>query len=197
MTKNNTPKILLASASSRRVDLLQQINVAIDKIVPADIDETPLKHEKPASLAVRLSQEKARAVHKRHSGHYVLAADTVVACGQNVLDKAENAETALKYIEKLSGRRHHVHGGITLITPEGNEYTRHCKTLVQFAPLEPLIIANYIESGEWQGKAGGYAIQGMAGAFVKYMAGSYSNVVGLSLYDTMKILQRAGLNARQ
>lgn len=197
MTKNNTPKILLASASSRRVDLLQQINVAIDKIVPADIDETPLKHEKPASLAVRLSQEKARAVHKGHSGHYVLAADTVVACGQNVLDKAENAETALKYIEKLSGRRHHVHGGITLITPEGHEYTRHCKTLVQFAPLERLIIADYIESGEWKGKAGGYAIQGAAGAFVKYMAGSYSNVVGLSLYDTMKILQRAGLNARQ
>jgi septum formation protein len=192
-TPKTAPKILLASASSRRVELLRQINVDIDKIVPADIDETPLKGEKPKNLALRLSQEKVRAVYAENSDHYVLAADTVVACGQQILDKAETAEDAFKYLKKLSGRRHHVHGGITLITPEGQEFRRYCKSMVQFMPLSPQIIENYVQLGEWEGKAGGYAIQGQAGAFVKYMAGSYSNVVGLSLYDIMKIMGKAGL----
>jgi septum formation protein len=184
--------LLLASASSRRVDLLRQIDVVPDEVIPSDVDETPLKGEKPKGLAVRLSQSKAQAAKDVNSGHYILAADTVVACGRNILDKAENEDQARQYLQKLSGRRHQVHGGITLITPEGRQFTRHCVTKVQFKPLISQEIQQYIESGEWQGKAGGYAIQGYAGSFVKYMAGSYSNVVGLSLYDTIKIMESAG-----
>jgi septum formation protein len=191
MNHKTPPKILLASASSRRVDLLRQISIIPDKIIPADIDETPLKGEKPKSLATRLSQGKAQAVKAVHSDHYILAADTVVACGQNILDKAENENQARQYLQKLSGRRHQVHGGITLITPDGRKITRHCVTMVQFKPLTPQEIEDYIKSKEWEGKAGGYAIQGYASSFVKYMTGSYSNVVGLSLYDTMKILKRS------
>lgn len=197
MIEKHVHKLTLASASSRRVDLLRQINVSPDKIVPADIDETPHKGEKPKDLALRLSQGKAKAVFEPNSDHYILAADTVVACGQNILDKAENEEQARQYLKKLSGRRHHVHGGITIIAPDGQSFSRHCDTLVQFKPLSPSDIESYIQSGEWEGKAGGYAIQGFAGSFVKYMAGSYSNVVGLSLYDTMKLMERSGFIKRQ
>lgn len=192
MIDKTPPQILLASASPRRLELLRQINITPDKVAPAEIDETPLKQEKPHKLAQRLSLEKAQAVRGDYPEHYILAADTVVSCGQKILDKALSASQAETYLKKLSGRRHHVHGGITLITPEGREFTRHCVTKVQFKPLSANEIAAYIDSGEWEGKAGGYAIQGYAGSFVKYMAGSYSNVVGLSLYDTMKILQSAG-----
>lgn len=183
------PKLLLASASSRRLDLLRQMGIIPDDVIAADIDEAIYKGEKPKNLALRLSQEKATALKEVHPEHFILAADTVVACGQNILDKAENPESAKKYLQKLSGRRHQVHGGISLLTPEGRQFSRHCKTMVQFKPLTPKDIENYIGSGEWEGKAGGYAIQGFAGSFVKHMAGSYSNVVGLSLYDTIKILE--------
>lgn len=189
---NNASKILLASASSRRLDLLRQIGVTPHDVIPANIDETQHQHETPQKLVERLSEEKAKAVFQNNSGCFILAADTVVACGQIVLDKAENAKTATKHIKKLSGRRHQVYGGITLITPAGQILTRRCKTIVQFKPLSPQDIADYIASGEWEGKAGGYAIQGFAGSFVKYIRGSYSNVVGLSLYDTMGLLKRGG-----
>lgn len=191
------PKLLLASASSRRVDLLRQINIVPDKIIAADIDETPRPREKPKDLAERLSREKARAVHGQNPAYFTLAADTVVACGQNILDKAENSEQTEQYLKKLSGRRHKVYGGMTLISPGGIERTRLCVTTVQFKPLTPKEISDYIASEEWNGKAGGYAIQGLAGAFVKYIAGSYSNVVGLSLYDTMALLKHAGLKPTQ
>ncbi len=194
MSKNVTSgdNLTLASASSRRVELLKQINVQPTLIVPADIDETPYKAEKPHKLAQRLSQQKAEAVFDPNKGHYVLAADTVVACGQNILDKAETSETAQKYLEKLSGRRHQVYGGITLITPNGRMISRLVKTMVQFKPLKADDIKAYIDSHEWGGKAGGYAIQGYAGAFVKRIDGSYSNVVGLCLYETVRILKRSG-----
>ena len=113
----------------------------------------------------------------------------LLAVAKIILDKAETVEQAQLYLKKLSGRRHRVYGGITLIDPQGRVFSRSCKTLVQFKLLSASDIQNYIELGEWKGKAGGYAIQGVAGGFVKYMAGSYSNVVGLSLYDTMKILK--------
>lgn len=147
----------------------------------------------PKNLALRLSKAKARAVFEENPQSYVLAADTVVSCGRIILDKANHEQEARKYIEKLSGRRHQVHGGICLITPENKSFTRYCKTTVQFKPLTAQEIDSYIASGEWEGKAGGYAIQGIAGSFVKYLSGSYSNVVGLSLYDTMKLLQSSGL----
>ena len=197
MISASSPKLLLASASPRRLELLQQINIAPDIVLAADIDETQHPKEKPENLALRLSQEKAKAFRQEYPDHFILAADTVVACGRMILDKAENAKQAEQFIHKLSGRRHQVHGGITLITPEGKELTRHCQTMVQFKPLSPQDIINYINSSEWEGKAGGYAIQGFAGSFVKYMSGSYTNVVGLSLYDTMKILESGGYNCQK
>jgi septum formation protein len=189
---NLSDNLTLASASSRRIDLLRQINVSPQNVIPADINETPYKAEKPHLLAQRLSEEKAKAVFEQNKDHFVLAADTVVACGQQLLDKAETAELAQKYLEKLSGRRHHVYGGITLITPKGRILTRLCKTMVQFKRLTLSDIEAYIGSNEWDGKAGGYAIQGFAGSFVKRIDGSYSNVVGLCLYETKRILSSGG-----
>ena len=194
MIANCTPTLLLASASSRRLDLLRQISIEPNEVYAPDIDETPLKSEKPKALAERLSQGKAKAAKDKFPDFYILAADTVVACGQNILDKAENAEQAEKYITKLSGRRHRVYGGIALITPQGRLFQRVSETQVQFKPLTNKEIQSYIDLGEWEGKAGGYAIQGFAGSFVKRISGSYSNVVGLSLYDTMKILQSGGFS---
>jgi len=182
-------KLILASASPRRLDLLGQINITPDNVCPANINESPLQNEKPKALAKRLSIEKANHVHAQNKESFVLAADTVVACGHQVLDKAEDQHQAREFITKLSARRHHVYGGITLVTPDGKTISRVCDTMVQFKPLTPQDIDSYIKSKEWEGKAGGYAIQGFAGSFVKYMAGSYSNVVGLSLYDTINILK--------
>jgi len=192
MPIKNTNNLLLASASSRRLDLLRQIDVVPDDVISADIDESQLKGEKPLTLAQRLSERKAKRVFEGHSGAYILAADTVVACGQKVLDKAENSHKAMKTLKKLSGRRHQVYGGITLICPDGRVLKRSCKTLVQFKPLSDNEIEAYIGSGEWEGKAGAYGIQGIAGGFVKFLSGSYSNVVGLSLYDTMQLLKSGG-----
>lgn len=182
--------LILASASPRRLELLGQIGITPDQVISPEIDETPIKGEKPKNLAQRLSQEKAQAIAAQNIGKFVLAADTVVACGQTVLDKATDATQAERYLRKLSGRRHRVYGGICLINPAGEIFTCTCDSLVQFKPLRESDIQDYLTSQEWEGKAGGYAIQGFAGGFVKYMAGSYSNVVGLSLYDTMKLLQR-------
>lgn len=185
-------KLILASASPRRVDLLKQIAITPDDILPADIDETPLKGELPRDLAQRLSLEKARAIAAKHNGAFILAADTVVGCGRRILDKAETPADAQKCLKLLSGRRHHVYGGIAIIPPDGKEITRLCDTIVQFKTLSPTDIKSYIDSGEWQGKAGGYAIQGLAAAYIKFIRGSYSNVVGLSLYDTMTMLNGNG-----
>jgi len=193
MPDNNlSHDIILASASPRRVDLLAQIGVTPKDVFPADIDETPNKKELPHQLAMRLSQEKALAIHAQRPKDYILAADTVVACGKNILDKALTADQAAAFLARLQGRRHHVYGGITIVTPQGDLLTKNCKTMVQFRPLNKQQIIDYIDLGEWHGKAGGYAIQGYAGCFVKRLSGSYSNVVGLSLYDTMTLLQRVG-----
>jgi len=190
--KQPNNSLILASASPRRQSLLAQINITPTSIIAAEIDETPLKDEKPKALAQRLSQEKAAHVYAANTDSFVLAADTVVACGHQILDKAEAADQARHYLQKMSQRRHHVYGGITLITPQGRVISRVCDTIVQFKKLTNQDIDAYIASQEWQGKAGGYAIQGFAGSFIKFISGSYSNVVGLSLYDTMGILQTGG-----
>ncbi len=190
--KNISQNLILASASPRRADLLAQLGITPHNIIAADVDETPLKFEKPAELAKRLALSKAQAVHDTHKNSFVLAADTVVACGIQLLDKAQTPDLARQYLSKLSGRRHQVYGGISLITPEGRVLTRLCKTIVQFKALTPHHIDAYIASNEWEGKAGGYAIQGLAGAYIKFISGSYSNVVGLSLYDTINILKSGG-----
>jgi septum formation protein len=186
--------LILASASPRRRDLLAQIGLVPDAVRPAEIDETPLKDELPRPHALRLAREKARACAAGSKGESaaILAADTVVAMGRRILPKATDAETARDCLRRLSGRRHTVHGGIALIAPDGTERVRHVETSVAFKRLHPDEIARYIDSGDWDGKAGGYAIQGRAAAFVRRIGGSYSNVVGLDLFATAQMLKSLG-----
>ncbi|MFK7840174.1 MAG: nucleoside triphosphate pyrophosphatase [Bdellovibrionales bacterium] len=188
-----TDKIILASASPRRVQLLGQVGIEPAEIIPADINETPLKDELPRGLALRLAEGKAQTIAaQQHNGAFIVAADTVVGCGRRILDKADSEEDARGYLRVLSGRRHHVYGGICVIAPDGRLRTRLCDTVVSFKRLSHDEVERYIESGEWQGKAGGYAIQGLAASYIKFIRGSYSNVVGLSLYDTMALLEGFG-----
>ena len=184
--------LVLASASPRRLDLLRQIGLEPDRIDPADIDETPHRDELPPAYAVRLAEEKARAVMPRHPGAYVLAADTVVACGRRILPKASDRETARSCLELLSGRRHRVHGGIALAGPDDRLTLRRVDTQVAFKRLSEAEIAAYLCCGEWLGKAGGYAIQGRAAALIRWVRGSYSNVVGLPLFETAQLLAGRG-----
>ncbi len=185
-------KLILASASPRRLDLLRQIGIEPDLVVPADIDETPLKAETPDKHASRLAVEKARAVASNHPGAFVLAADTVVGCGRRILPKAEDAATAARCLELISGRRHRVLGGVALIAPDGRMATRLIESAVIFKRLSAAETESYLASGEWRGKAGGYAIQGRAAAYIRFISGSYSNVVGLSLYDVHQLLTGFG-----
>jgi septum formation protein len=183
---------VLASSSPRRRDLLAQIGVWPDAIVPAEIDETPLPRELPAPMARRLARAKAEAVAAAHPGALVLGADTVVAAGRRVLPKAETAEQARACLALLSGRRHRVHAGVCVIAPDGRRAERLVTTIVAFKRLTPAEIDGYLATGEWQGKAGGYAIQGRAGAFVRFLSGSYSAVVGLPLAETAALLGGLG-----
>jgi septum formation protein len=185
------PQLILASASPRRLELLRQIGIVPERILPADIDETPLKTELPAQHALRLAEAKARACPAE--GQIVLAADTVVACGRRILPKAETPEQARVCLELLSGRRHRVLGGICVIDATGKSRTRLVTSVVRFSRLSPEDIAAYLDSGEWRGKAGGYAIQGRAAAFIPFLSGSYSNVVGLCLHNTAALLRAAGM----
>ncbi len=189
--KSKTP-LVLASASPRRLELLKTVGIIPDKVCPADIDETPRKGECPRPLAGRLAVEKARAVAAQNPDAFILAGDSVVACGRRELPKTEDADTAKGHLHLLSGRRHQVWGGICLITPEGKEITRIVKTTVSFKRLSEEDIRTYLDTDEWRGKAGAYGIQGRAAAFVDFLSGSYSNVVGLSLYDTVHMLQGNG-----
>ncbi len=189
--------LILASASPRRVELLAQIGLVPDAIDPADIDETPRKQELPLLHASRLAAEKARVVAARHAGAFVLAADTVVACGRRILPKTLEAAEARAALALLSGRRHRVYGGIALVTPEGKLATRRVQSVVIFKSLSTAEIDDYLVSGEWHGKAGGYAIQGLAARFVRYLGGSYSNVVGLPLYETTALLAGQGYGPAQ
>ena len=184
--------LILASASPRRLDLLAQIGIVPVAVDPADLDESPLKAELPGPHAKRLAEEKARAVSLRHPDGFVLAADTVVACGRRILPKALDEKTALSCLRLLSGRRHRVYGGVCLIAPNGKVHTRLAATVVTFKRLEPAEIKSYLQSGEWHGKAGGYAIQGLAALYVRALSGSYSTVVGLPLFETGALLKSAG-----
>ncbi len=183
------PRLVLASASPRRVDLLAQIGVVPDVVDPADIDETPLKNELPAALARRLGAAKAAAVAADHPGACILACDTVVAVGRRALPKAENEAEARRFLSLLSGRRHRVFGGLAVIGPDGRSHHRLVATAVAFKRLEKMEIEDYVASGEWRGKAGGYAIQGRAAVFVRKVIGSHSNVVGLPLFETAMLLK--------
>ncbi len=188
-----TGALVLASASPRRLDLLARLGVVPGAIDPADLDEAPLAGELPRLHAQRLARDKALAVAARHAGAVVLAADTVVAVGRRILPKAEDEATARRCLALLSGRRHHVLTGVAVIDAGGRLRERLSDTIVTFKPLTALEIDTYIAGGEWAGKAGGYAIQGRAEAFVRWLAGSHSGVVGLPLYETRGLLTASGI----
>ena len=183
-------RLILASASPRRLALLAQIGVVPDAIISPDIDETPGKAETPRLYACRLARAKAASVDAPDA--LVLAADTVVAAGRRVLPKAETAEQARACLALLSGRRHSVLTAVVLASPDGRRAERLVASQVGFARLAPAQIDAYLAIGDWQGKAGGYAIQGHAAAFVRFLSGSYSNVVGLPLFETAQLLRGAG-----
>ena len=185
------PRLILASASPRREQLLAQIGVRADQIIPANVDETPGQRELPRVLAMRLGRSKALAVASESRKSFVLACDTVVAVGRRVLDKTENEVTVREHLKLLSGRRHVVYGGVVLIAPDGKVHSKLVTTAVVFKRLEAFEIDNYVKSGEWVCKAGGYDVQGKAGAFTKKIIGSYSNIVGLPLFETSKLLKGA------
>jgi len=184
------PALVLASASPRRIDLLRQIGVEPDRIEPSDIDETPRPKETPRQLALRLARDKAQALSPPDA--YVLAADTVVSVGRRILPKALAPEEARACLELLSGRSHRVVTGVAVRGPDGRLSARLVETTVDFKRLEASEIDAYLDSGEWRGKAGGYAIQGRAGAFVMRLGGSFSSVVGLPLYETLCLLKGLG-----
>jgi septum formation protein len=186
------PRLVLASASPRRLELLRQIGLMPDLVDPAEIDETPHREEEPAAHALRLAEEKLRAVMPRHPGDYILAADTVVACGRRILPKAMDEASARRCLELLSGRRHRVHSGVALADPDGRVGLRHVDSQVAFKRLSAGEVAAYLATGEWHGKAGGYAIQGRAAAMIRFISGSYSNVVGLPLFETARLLAGRG-----
>ena len=191
-------KLVLASGSPRRLELLQQAGIEPGRLYPADIDETPLRAEHPRSLAKRLSREKAEkaaaalANDPEAEGSFILAADTVVAVGRRILPKAETLDDASNCLKLLSGRSHRVYTGVCLVTPSGKVRQRLVETKVRFKRLSRDELEAYLASGEWRGKAGGYAVQGLAGAFVVKLVGSYTNVVGLPLYETVNLLTAEG-----
>jgi septum formation protein len=189
------PALVLASASPRRLELLKQIGLKPDHVDPASLDETPLPRELPAVHALRLAREKAKAVAARHPDAVVLAADTVVACGRRILPKSTDEATARRCLALLSGRRHRVVGGVVVIAPGKSMKTRLVTTTVAFKRLTEAEIEAYLASGEWRDKAGAYAIQGRAALFVRFLSGSYSNVVGLPLFETAALLTAAGYPA--
>ncbi|HEV1999065.1 MAG TPA: Maf-like protein [Xanthobacteraceae bacterium] len=192
------PKLVLASGSPRRLQLLNQAGLEPDALEPAEIDETPERGELPRTLVVRLAREKALAVLSRVrnqddlKGAYILAADTTVAVGRRIMPKPELLEDANACLRMLSGRTHRVYSGLALIGPNDKVRTRLVETRVRFKRLSNEDLESYLASGEWRGKAGGYAIQGLAGSFVVKVVGSYPNVVGLPLYETVQLLAGEG-----
>jgi septum formation protein len=192
------PKLVLASGSPRRLALINQAGIEPDALQPADIDEIPLKGELPRACANRLARAKAEAalaavrLDEELRGSYIIAADTVVAVGRRILPKAELLDEAAQCLRLLSGRNHRVHTGICLVTPKEAFRQRLIETRVRFKRLTDDDIEAYLASGEWRGKAGGFASQGLAGSFIVKMVGSYSNVVGLPLYETVGLLSGEG-----
>jgi len=187
-----TAPLVLASASPRRIELLARLGIAPDRVLPADIDESPLKTEVPRALAIRLARAKAEAVATLAPDALVLAADTVVGLGRRILGKPRDRDEAQAFLEALSGRRHRVMTGVCLRRPDGKRTERLVTTILAFQRLTPGQVAAHLESGEWQGVAGGYQIQKGAEAWVQFLSGSHSNVVGLPLFETAQLLRGAG-----
>jgi len=192
------PKLVLASGSPRRLSLVNQVGIEPDALRPTDVDETPKRGELPRAYATRLAREKAEAalamvrIDDELKGSYILAADTVVAVGRRILPKAELLDEAAQCLRLLSGRNHRVHTAISLVTPKETFRSRYVETRVRFKRLSDEDIEAYLASGEWRGKAGGYAAQGIAGGFLVKIVGSYYNIIGLPLYETLSLLGGKG-----
>jgi len=184
-------KLVLASSSPRRLELLGRLGVTPDRIISPDIDEAPRKAELPRDYVLRMAQEKAAAV-ERQDQEILVAGDTTVAVGRRILGQASDAAEQRKFLELVSGRRHHVMSAVCVIAADGTARTKLSDSIVKFKRFESSEIDAYIASGEGQGKAGGYAIQGQAEAFVTWMSGSYSGIMGLPLYETRNLLISAG-----
>ncbi len=192
MPDTATAPLVLASASPRRRELLAQIGIEPDTVAPTEVDERPRPGELPSHYAERLAAAKAEAAAARHPGAYVLAADTVVAVGRRILPKPADEAEARRCLRLLSGRRHRVLGAVVVAAPDGRRVHRLVTTAVRFKRLSAAEIDAYLAGGEWRDKAGGYAIQGRAAAFVPAVTGSYSNVVGLPLAETAAMLAGVG-----
>ena len=196
------PKLVLASGSPRRLGLLNQAGIEPDSLRPGDVDEMPRKGELPRALATRLSRAKAEAalaairIDEDLRGSFILAADTVVAVGRRILPKADMLDEAAQCLRLLSGRNHRVYTGVCMITPREVFRQRLVETRVRFKRLSEEDIEAYLASGEWRGKAGGYAAQGIAGTFIVKIVGSYTNIVGLPLYETTALLGGEGFPVR-
>ena len=196
------PKLVLASGSPRRLALINQAGIEPEALRPADLDETPLRGELPRACANRLARAKADAalemvrLDDELKGAYILSADTVVAVGRRILPKAELLDQAAQCLRLLSGRNHRVHSAVCLVTPNESFRQRLVETRVRFKRLSDDDIEAYLASGEWRGKAGGYAAQGIAGSFIVKLVGSYTNVVGLPLYETTTLLAGEGYPIR-
>jgi septum formation protein len=192
------PRLILASASPRRLELLQQIGIEPDALIPVDLDETPRRLELPRNLATRLAVEKTQAAARAALARaeladaYILGADTVVSVGRRILPKCEIVSEAAQSLRILSGRAHRVHSAVCLITPKGRVRQRLVETRLRFKRLSGGELEAYLGSGEWRGKAGGYAIQGLASGFAQKLVGSYSAVVGLPLHETLSLLLGEG-----
>lgn len=190
-------RLVLASASPRRRELLAGIGIFPDAVIPPDMDETPCRRELPARTAQRLADSKAESIAGREPEAFVIAADTVVALGRRLLGKPADENEARRFLGMISGRRHRVYGGVAVVAPDGRRAGRLVTTVVSFKRLAPPEIETYLASGEWRDKAGGYAIQGRAAALVPRISGSYSNVVGLPLYETVSLLRGLGFRAEK
>lgn len=184
--------LILASSSPRRLELLRQSKIVVDQVIAADIDETPFKNELPRAYALRVAREKCEKVSHQHRDAFVIAGDTVVACGRRILVKTEDAAEARRCLELLSGRRHKVMTAIAIAAPGGKIKCRIVVSDVKFKRLSPAEITRYVDCEEWKGKAGGYAIQGLAATMITYIGGSYTNIVGLPVYEAVTLLKGMG-----
>ncbi|MBV8061029.1 MAG: septum formation protein Maf [Alphaproteobacteria bacterium] len=186
------PPLILASSSPRRLSLLKDIGIVPDAVLPADMDETPLPRELPRALALRLACEKGRIIAAQKPNCYVLSGDTVVACGRRILPKAESVEQVIECLSLLQGRRHQIYTGVALSLPDGRQISRVADSTVTFRQMSHAEIVAYAACGEGVGKAGGYAIQGRASAYIRAMSGSHSCIMGLPLFDVAQMLRGAG-----
>jgi len=189
---NDEQNLILASASEGRLSLLKSIGINPDKVIPADIDETPLKNENPKAYVLRLAEEKAQFIFNKNNQSFVIGGDCIALLGRKIIGKANSEEEAKKIIKSFSGRRHQIISAVSVISPNNRQASRVVTTRVKFSYISDEEINDYIATGEWKGKSGCFGIQGRGGGFIESINGSYSNVVGLPLVETKRLLKGLG-----